>query len=180
MATELRSGTGVDGRVERRGPTRGPTTTDVWRALSKGSFAVLSHVTPSGEPRSSGVMYRVIGRTLYVVVGDDSWKARHIERDCRVAVTVPVRRGGPLSLALPIPPATISFYGTATVHRPGSAEAGEVRKELAALIPPDRRDSACAIAIVPEGDFVTYALGVPLRRMRDPVASRGRAPTAGQ
>ena len=34
------------------------TTKQVWHQVAKGSFAVLSYVTPAGEPRSSGVLYK--------------------------------------------------------------------------------------------------------------------------
>jgi hypothetical protein len=34
------------------------------------------------------------------------------------------------------------------------------------------------IEIVPEGTFVTYGVGVPLLKMRDPVAARARVPVA--
>jgi hypothetical protein len=89
-------------------------------------------------------------------------------------VTVPVRRGGLLSLVVPIPPATISFAGTATVHAPDSSEARALVKDLASLIPAERRASACIVEIAPEGAFVTYGVGVPLMRMRDPAAARAR------
>ena len=146
----------------------------VWRAIAKASFAIVSYVTPTGEPRSSGVMYATVGRRLYVVVGPESWKAKHVAASGRVAVTVPVRRGGLLSLVLPIPPATISFHGAAIVHPPGSPQARSLTKQLASLLPADRQASACVIEISPEGEFLTYALGVPLRKMRDPAASRAR------
>src|SRR5262252_6042338 len=81
----------------------------VWHALARASFAVVSYVTPAGAPRSSGVVYKTVGRQLYVAVAPESWKARHIAASGQVAVTVPVRRGGLLALVLPIPPATISF-----------------------------------------------------------------------
>ena len=74
------------------------TVEQVWRVLAKATFAVLSHVTPAGEPRSSGVVYTVADRRMYVVVAPDSWKARHIRVDPDVAVTVPVRRGVGVSL----------------------------------------------------------------------------------
>jgi hypothetical protein len=67
----------------------------------------------------------------------------------RVAVTVPVRRGGILSLVTPIPPATISFHGTAILHPAGSAEAGTLARELGSLLPAERRASACIIEISP-------------------------------
>jgi hypothetical protein len=85
------------------------TPQDVWRAVSRESFAVLSHVTPAGAPRSSGVVYAVDGDRMLVAVAKDSWKARHIGTDGLVSVTVPIRRGGLMSMLMPIPPATVSF-----------------------------------------------------------------------
>ncbi len=49
------------------------------------------------------MVYTVVGRRLYVAVSPDSWKAKHIAITGQVAVTVPVRRGGVLSLLVPIP-----------------------------------------------------------------------------
>jgi hypothetical protein len=150
------------------------TTEQVWHQVAKASFAVLSHVTPAGEPRSSGVVYKTVGRRLYVAVAPDSWTARHIVASRRVAVTVPVRRGGILSLVAPIPPATISFRARATVHQAGSPQVRSLLKELGSLIPAERQASGSIIEIVPEGEFLIYALGVPLRKMRDPAAARAR------
>jgi hypothetical protein len=154
------------------------TTEQVWHQVAKSSFAVLSHVTPAGEPRSSGVIYQTVGRRLYVAVAPDSWKARHIAASPRVAVTVPVRRGGILSLVAPIPPATVSFHATAIVHPASSVEAGSLSKELASLLPAERRASACIIEVIPQGEFLTYGLGVSLLQMRTPAAARARVPVA--
>jgi hypothetical protein len=153
-----------------------PRLTDeqVWQALGKASFAVVGYVTPTGEPRSSGVVYKTVGRRLFVVVASDSWKAKHIAASGRVAVTVPVRRGGVLALVVAIPPATISFHGTATVYPPGSPQLRSLPKELMALLPAERRTGGSVVEIVPEGTFVTYGIGVPLMKMADPDASRGR------
>jgi hypothetical protein len=151
-------------------------TRQVWRELAKASFAVLSQVTPTGEPRSSGVLYKTFGKRLYVAVAADSWKARQIAADRRVAVTVPVRRGGLLSLLAPIPPATISFSGTAFVHPADSPAAQSLTRELASLLPAERRASACIVEISPEGSFLTYGLGVSLLKMRDPAAARAHVP----
>ena len=152
------------------------TTEQVWHQIAKASFAVIGYVTPAGEPRSSGVVYKTIGRRLYVAVAPDSWKARHIAASRRIAVTVPVRRGGILSLLAPIPPATISFHGTAIVHPAGAPQVRPLLKELGSLLPAERRTSACVIEILPEGAFVTYGLGVPLSKLRDPAAARARVP----
>src|SRR5215218_7250006 len=111
-----RGGQGVPGAVSGDGRqlTAAPLTTEqVWHQVAKASFAVLGYVTPSGQPRSSGVVYKTLGRRLFVAVAPDSWKAKHVAASGRVAVTVLVRRGGLLSLVAPIPPATVSFHATA-------------------------------------------------------------------
>jgi hypothetical protein len=161
---------------EEDGRRMGPhlTSEQIRRSLAKASFAVVGYVTPSGEPRSSGVVYKTVGPRLYVAVAPDSWKAKHIAASGRVSVTVPVRRGGILSLVLPIPAATISFHGAAIVHRPGSPQVRSLLKELVSLLPAERRASSSIIEVVPEGAFVTYGLGVSLMKMRDPAAARAR------
>jgi hypothetical protein len=153
-----------------------PTTDEIWRHLAKASFAVVSYVTPAGDPRSSGVVYALVDRRMFVVVAVDSWKARHIGSDGRVAVTVPVRRGGVMSLLFPIPPATISFHATALVHAPDSSQGQRAVTQLGHLLPAERRDTCRIIEIRPEGRFVTYGVGVSLMRMRNPVLARARVP----
>lgn len=159
---------------------RQDTSELVWRELARASFAVLSHVTPSGEPRSSGVVYLMVDRRMYVAVAEDSWKAQHIAADGRVAVTVPVRRGGIMSLLAPIPPATISFPATAVVHPAGPLPSGPLADELGPLLPPQRRASTCLVEIVPHGHFVTYGVGVPLMQMRVPALAGWRVPVTGR
>ena len=82
--------------------------------MSRASFAVLSHVTPAGSPRSSGVVHT--GETLDRI------------------------------------------------------------PELAKLVPPERRASCAIVDIRPTGHYLTYGLGVPLPRLRDPERSRARIP----
>jgi hypothetical protein len=150
------------------------TSEQVWKKVAAKSFAVLGYVTPGGEPRASGVVYKTLGRRLYVAVAPDSWKARHVAASGKVSVTVPVPRGGILSLVAPIPPATVSFHGMANVHPAGSPEVRPLLEELGNLLPAERRASASIIQIVPEDWFVTYGLGVSLAKMRDPSAARSR------
>jgi hypothetical protein len=154
------------------------TTKDVWRAIEKRSFAIVGYDTPSGDPRSSGVMYKAADRRLYVAVEPNGWKARHIAASGRVAVTVPVHRAGVLALLAPIPPATISFHGDAFVHPAGTLQTKTLLERLGSLLPRERRGSAAVIEIVPDGAFVTYGVGVPLRAMRDTVRARARVPVS--
>ena len=152
------------------------STGQVWHAIGRSSFAILGYVTPNGEPRSSGVVYGVAGHRLYTAVAPDSWKARQIADGQEVALTVPVRRGGLLSLLFPIPPATISFHARAVVHQPGALDLRSVSKQLESLVPPKRRAAATILELEPEGVFVTYGIGVSLRAMIDPVKARARVP----
>jgi hypothetical protein len=164
-----------------RGHRTVPSTLDseeIWREIEKASFLVISYVTPAGDPRSAGVMYTTIDRKLYIVTGPDTWKARHIAADGRAAVTVPVRRGGALSLIMPIPPATISFSGTAMVHSPDSPTVRPIVEKLGSMLPQERRASVAVIEVIPEGAFTTYGIGVPLAKMRDTEAARARVPVA--
>ena len=154
------------------------STDAVWQALTKASFAVVSHVNAAGEPRSSGVVYGTVGRRLYVAVAADGWKARQIVTGQEVAITVPVRRGGILALLVPIPPATITFHARATVHPAGSLDIGSVSKELAKLVPEARKAGSCVIELVPEGRFLTYGIGVSLMDMANPARALARVPVA--
>ena len=154
------------------------TSASVWRELARQSFAVFGHVNTAGEPRSSGVVYGLAGRRLYVVVAADGWKARQVATGDQVALTVPVRRGGLLSLLFPIPPATISFHARATVYPAGSAEITALPKELTRLLPESDRASSCVIELVPEGQFLLYGLGVSLLEMRNPLLARAHLPVA--
>jgi hypothetical protein len=77
---------------------------------------------------------------------------------------------------VPIPPATVSFHGTAIVHPAGSAQVRPLLEKLASLLPPERQDAATIIEVVPEGMFVTYGVGVSLSKMREPVAACARVP----
>jgi pyridoxamine 5'-phosphate oxidase-like protein len=152
------------------------TAQQVWQAVAGASFAVVGYVTPTGEPRSSGVVYKTIGERMYSAVAPDTWKARHIAARGHVSVTVPVRRGGVLALIFPIPPATISFHATAIVHPADSPEVGSWLKELAPLLPAERGVSSTIIEVIPQGEFLTYGVGVPLMDMRNPAAAHARVP----
>ncbi len=98
--------------------------------------------------------------------------------DGRVAVTVPVRRGGVLALLLPIPPATISFHGTVVVHGLGTDRGRALLKRLGSVLPPEERAGCVVLEITPRDHAVTYGIGVTLLGMRDPTTARARVPLA--
>lgn len=165
------------GRVTEHASAPHLTAEQVWNELEKASFAVISYVTPKGKPRASGVMCAAVGRRLYVVTAPDSWKARQISDGDEVAVTVPIRRGGMLSLVAPIPPATVSFHARATVHPAGSVSIESVSKKLASLLPRERA-TGCLLELVPDGNFLTYGLGVSLQAMAKPAVALAHVPVS--
>ena len=145
-------------QVADTAPERQLPADRIWKGLEKASFAVLAYVTPTGKPRASGVLYAVEGRRLYVV-------------------TVPIRRGGLLSLLAPIPPATVSFHARVTVHPAASVSIDSMSKKLASLLPPERRDG-CLLDLVPVGHFLTYGVAVSLLEMGKPALARAHAPVS--
>ena len=151
----------------------------VWQELQKELFAVLGMVTARGEARTTGVVYIVHDRKVYILTEEDTWKSRHVRQNQYVSITVPIAKRIPVLPWLKIPAAPISFSGIANV-----IEAEEVRKDvLHALMRGMEKDtekvaSMCVIEIVPKGDFVTYGVGIPLMTMREPEKASGRAPVA--
>ncbi len=171
MATGAQLAQGVRGGEDRAkeahiAPER------VWKEVGKQSFMILSHVTPAGQPRSSGVVYRAMGHRLYVVVGSDSLKARQIAEGQRVALTIPVRRGGPLSLVVPLPPGTISFHARVSALRTGADFDITTVSKVFKLMPADERRTTVVLELEPECEFMTWGVGVSLRKLSDPVGAR--------
>lgn len=149
------------------------TAEEIWPLIEKWPFGVLSFVTPRGDSRSAGVMYKVNDRAVYVLTGPETWKAKHIGSNPNVSMTVTVQRL-PIRIRM-VPPAVITFAGTASVL--GMADVpDDVREALTKGI--DDMGDMCAIKIEPKGNFVTYGIGVPVMTMRHPEKSLARVPVA--
>lgn len=149
----------------------------VWKVLESELFAVLGMVTARSEARTVGIMYVVRNRRFYIPTGRDTWKARHIMANPHVSLTVPIAKRVPFMPWMKIPAATITFAGTARV-----IPANEVAPELLHAVFRQMADEADMVAdsvvleVTPIGEFITYGVGVPLLKMRDPAQARGRAP----
>lgn len=147
------------------------TADEIWPYIEKWPFGVLSFVTPKGESRSAGIMYKVEDRALYVLTGPDTWKTKHIRANPNVSMTVTVQRV-PIRIRQ-APPAVITFPGVATV-----LEMGEIHAELREALTRGVGDlpDTCVIRIEPTGRFVTYGIGIPMWQMRQPERSLARIP----
>jgi hypothetical protein len=64
------------------------------------------------------------------------------------------------------------------VHPPGPPGADSLSPALTRLVPAERLADCRIVEIFPEHQFVTYGIGVPLLKLRDPAASRARMPVA--
>ncbi len=149
---------------------------NVWQEMQKELFAVLGMVTETGEARTIGVVYILQDQKVYILTGEDTWKARHIRQNPSVSITVPIPKRIPFLSWIKIPSATISFAGRASV-----IEAEKVGQDvLHALMRGQESDreklaTMCVIEIEPVGDFITYGVGIPMMTMREPEKARGRA-----
>jgi hypothetical protein len=149
----------------------------IWKELEDQIFAVIGMVNARGESRTAGIVYVVNDKVLYISTGKDSWKARHIRGNSHVSMTVPIAKRVPLMPWIKVPAATITFSGKARVYEPGEVDQ-EILSALLQGMEEDKESLSeiCVIEIQPQGDFVTYGVGVSLLQMRDPVLARGRAP----
>jgi hypothetical protein len=152
------------------------TSAEVWNAIEKEIFAVLGMVSAQGEARTVGIVYVVKNRKIYIGTESDTWKARHVAANPHVSLTVPIAKRIALMPWIRIPAATITFKGTARL-----IPAGEASPEVLAAIYRGMAQDAELIArtalieVTPEGDFLTYGVGVSLMQMRSPDTARGRA-----
>jgi len=157
------------------------TNEQVWNEIKKELFAVIGMVTARNEARTVGVVYVVRNRRLYIASDKDAWKVRHIEQNPHVSLTIPVHKRIPFLPWIKIPAATITFSGTAQILEPG-----ETPPEIVRAIFRDMANTqelmaeSCLIEVTPVKDFITYGIGIPLLKMRDPLQARGRAPVAIQ
>jgi hypothetical protein len=136
------------------------------RELARRSFCVLATSSPSNRPHAVGLLYAAVDLTVYLMIGDDTVKARNIRANPQVAISVPVRR-------YPVgPPMALQFQGTAELLRPDDPHIVELRaagrlKRITGLGAADMPGSVF-VRVTPHRRISTYGLGIPLRRlMRD-------------
>lgn len=153
----------------------------VWQAVEKELFAVIGMVTAKNEARTVGVVYIVQDCKLYIGTDKDSWKARHIGGNPHVSVTIPIAKRIPFLPWIKIPMATITFSGTAVVIPTSDAPRTLLQAAFRQLA--DDQEvlaKSCLIEVIPEKEFITYGIGIPLMQMRHPEKARGRASVALQ
>ena len=155
------------------------TSEQVWAELKKELFAVLGMVNSKGEARTIGIVYIVHGQKLYISTEKEAWKTRFVQGNPHVSITVPIAKRIPIMPWIKIPAATITFSGTATVFEAKNV-VGDILHALFQGLEsdPEKLATMSVLEIEPQGDFVTYGIGIRLMQMRYPEKARGRAPVA--
>lgn len=149
------------------------TPEQVWEVIEKELFAVLGMVTAANEARTVGIVYIVRDRKLYIATGADTWKARHVGANPNVSMTIPIAKRVAVMPWLKIPQATITFAGTARLI-PATDASPEIKQAIFRGAGDELIADSCLIEVTPEGEFITYGVGVPLMKMREPELARGR------
>jgi hypothetical protein len=153
------------------------TSAQVWAELEKELFAVLGMVTAKGAARTVGIVYVAREGKLYIATVKDTWKTRHVQANPSVSITVPIAKRIPFLPMIKIPAATITFSGKGTVLDSAKVEKSVLNALLRGLEEDsDHMSKMRIIAIEPVGDFITYGVGIPLLKMRNPELARGRVP----
>lgn len=149
----------------------------IYQTMDREVFACLSYLTPAGEPRSVGICYVVDGERLIIATERDSWKARYIAADPRVALTIPIAKRIPFLPWIRIPSATISFPGTVRTLDVTALREPVYRRLLRVnAAKPEELATCCVLEVTPTGYFTTYGVGVSLLGMRDHRNAGGRIP----
>ena len=151
----------------------------VWKEMESDLFAILGMVTAIGEARTVGIVYIVHARKIYISSKTEAWKVRHVQNNPHVSVTVPIAKRIPLLPWIKIPAATITFSGKANILETRDLDDDILHALFRGFEDDDElMATTSVIEVVPQGDFVTYGVGIPLMEMRHPEKARGRAPVA--
>lgn len=152
------------------------TPDQVWREIDRHLFAVLGMVTLKGEARTVGIVYIVADHKLYIATQKAAWKVKHIACNPHVSLTITIAKRIPMMPWVEIPAATISFAGLARVLEHHEVAPEVLRKLYRGVVKdPTALADTCVIEVVPQGEFLTYGIGIPLMDMRFPEKARGRA-----
>ena len=144
--------------------------------MAKANFAVVGMVNAAGHARTAGVVIATDRPLVRFMSGRREWKVRHIESNPHVSMTVPIPRRIPLLPMIKVPAATITFQGTARLVDLADTDPHVITALTGGLELGDTAHDMTVVEIAPEGDFVTYGIGMRVDKMRDTQFARGRAP----
>ncbi len=153
-----------------------PMLGEIEALMSRNHYCVLATVSGEGRPQSTGVIYCSRGLDLYVFTDRHSVKAKNIERNPNVAVTIPVWGRQPFW----VPPQSIQFQGVADILPADDTAAREVYRFKVLFMRVDAatfKAAGCFLHVRPVKHINTYGVGVPRMTMaRHPEEAGRRTP----
>jgi hypothetical protein len=155
----------------------GLTSEQVWEVIERHNFGVLGMVTGKGEARTTGIVYIVDERRLYIGTWTEMWKTRHVAHNPNVSMTIPIHKRVPFMPWIKVPAATITFCGQADVHAALDVPRTLLERFYHGMAEDQEKMARYSlIEVRPQKDFLTYGIGVSLLDMRDPEKARRRVP----
>ena len=145
---------------------------EVRKIFRKKNWLVLSTSNNNNVPHSSVVVYQSDGYVLYCMTGKNTIKARNIRNNSKVSVTLPFRKNF-LHKIVPAPPAELHFTAEAEIKSFDDEEARNIfSKYLKYQENIEHQEDNIWIKITPLRRIVTYGVGIPLFKMRNPEKAR--------
>lgn len=142
---------------------------EVRKIIRNNHWIVLATANNRGVPQSSVVMSASDGHTIYVLTGKKTLKARNIEENENVAITIPFYKNIFHRLMRNVPPAEIHFKSKAEILPYDNQDAQELYEDtLNYNLPQDVENSSVWIKITPGHLIACYGVGVGLLKMRNP------------
>lgn len=156
-----------------------PTHEQIQTAITRRSFATLGTTSSAQRPHAAGVLYADVDGLLYVSTLRSSRKARNVEANPHVFVSIPVRR-----IPFGAPPSTIQFAAMAEVLAvdDGDVVALAGAGKLKAIASHGELDlpDGCVLRITPGRTIHTYGLGMSLLALaRNPLDAAARLTCPG-
>ncbi len=147
---------------------------EVRKILKKNLWLVLSTVNEKGQPHSCVVVYQSDGNEIVILTGQDTLKARNIQKNPKVSITIPFRKNFFHKL-IPAPPGELHFNATAEIVPTSDEEARKIYgKFLKHAEKAGVEGGSIFIKITPSKAIHTFAVGIKMREMRKPEKARNK------
>ena len=145
---------------------------EVRKIMKKNMWLVLSTANEKGNPQSSVIVYSSDGNALYFTTGINTLKAKNMQKNPNVSVTIPFRMNL-LHKLIPAPPGELHFKAKAEFLE---REDEEVQTMLARIIKYEEKveipQETVYVKLVPTSKIATYGVGIKLINLRFPEKAR--------
>ena len=141
---------------------------EVKKILKSNMWLVISTVDEKNQPHSSVVVYQSDGDIIIFQTGIDTLKAKSIQKNNKVSVTIPYRKNF-LHKLVPAPPAELHFTAKAELVPYDNEEARKIfAKFLKHSESVENPQESIWVKIKPSKLISTYGVGIKLLDMRKP------------